>query len=133
MTTIEITEEDDVVLRRYAKKLGDNGEDAYHNAVCTILEGTAKEIKDIRGLCIVATKRSLFKIFRHESAERRNIEHYINGDPVPIQVGLQYGRQKLTKCRKGLHEMIEENLTYVGTRRTCLACMQDRLKRKTRR
>lgn len=129
-----ITEEDDTVLRKYARKLhSQDGEDAYHNAVCTLLEKPKDNIRNIVGLCSVAIRMSLYKIFRHEATERKNIEHFINNDPIPAQKGLVYGRLKLVKCRKGLHEMVDSNLTYVGTRRTCLACMQDRIKRKKHR
>lgn len=135
MTTNElISNEDDVVLRRYAKQLhSQDGEDAYHNAVCVLLEKPKEDIRSIIGLCSVCIKSSLYKIFRHEAIERKNIEHFINNDPIPLQKNLVHGRQKHSKCRKGLHDMVEENLTYVGTRRTCLACMQERLKRKRQR
>lgn len=135
MTNELITEQDDIAIRQYAKRLdAQSGEDAYHNAVCTILEHPPEQIKNVVGLCSVATKMSLYKIFRHEATERKNIEHFINDDPVPAQRGLAHGwGVKLLKCRKGLHEMVESNLAYVGTRRTCLACMQERLKRKRQR
>lgn len=135
MTTNElISNEDDVVLRGYAKRLNvELGEDAYHNAVCDILHHKT-EVQNILALGTIAIRRSLCKIFRHENTERKNIEHYINNDPVPAQRGLVHGwGVKLLKCRKGLHEMVESNLAYVGTRRTCLVCMQERLKRKRQR
>lgn len=134
MTTNElISNEDDVVLRRYAKQLHSQyGEDAYHNAVCILLEKPKQNIQNIIGLCSVCIKSSLYKIFRHESIERKNIEHFINNDPIPALQNLVHGRQKHSKCRKGLHDMVEENLTYVGARRTCLQCMRDRLQRKKR-
>lgn len=126
-----ITEEDDIVLRGYAKRLDpQQGEDAYHNAICSMLEKPTV-IQNIIGLCIVAIRRALYKIFRHEKTERENIEHYINGDPVPAQVGWKRGSVRQEKCRKGLHDLVEGNLVYVGARRTCQACME--LRRPTKK
>lgn len=121
-----ITEEDDKTLRAYAKRLhNQDGEDAYHNAVCSLL-GYKDEIQNVQALGIVVIRKALHKIWRHEQAERKNIEHYINNDPIPAQQGLEYGRQKQLKCRKKLHDLVEGNLVYVGARRTCLSCMQIR-------
>lgn len=132
-----ITDEQDKLVRQYAKRLDAQlGEDAYHNAICYFLEHPKpnEQIREFVSLMAYRTRMCLYKIFRHEQVERKNIEHYINGDPIPAQRGLTHGwGVKLLKCRKGLHDMVEENLTYVGTRRTCLACMRERLKRKRQR
>lgn len=123
-----LTKEDDRALRGYAKRLHSEwGEEAYHNAVCgMLLRKKWDEIKDIRGFCIVAIKYALYKIFRHETSERRNIEAYINNDPIPMQAGLVHGRMKHEMCRKGLHRLIDGNLAYVGIQRTCRACKRER-------
>jgi hypothetical protein len=127
-----LTKEEDRILRGYAKRLHqDLGEEAYHNVVCdTLTRGKAEGIRDIRGFFVVAIKYALYKIFRHEASERRTIESYMNGDPIPQQIGLQRGRLKHEMCRKGLHVLTEENSAYIGVRRTCKACKQARERRK---
>lgn len=128
MSSMTLTHEDDVILRGYAKRLHDeHGEEAYHNVVCDMLSrGKWDDIKDMRSFCIVAIKYALYKIFRHEVAERRNIESYLNGDPVPAHVGLVMGRQKQEWCRKKLHMLTDENSAYIGIRRTCRQCKRQR-------
>ena len=123
-----LTEEDDKALRGYARRLHRSlGEEAYYNVVCDmLLRGKWKIIHDVRGFFVVSMKYALIKIFRHEASERRNIEAYINNDPIPTQIGLWAGRQKHETCRKGLHPLVEGNLVYIGVRRTCRACKQAR-------
>lgn len=127
-----LTEQDDQVLRRYARQLHyEYGEEAYHNVICEILSrGKWETIQDIRGFCIIAIKYALYKIFRHEVSERRNIESYINGDIIPMQVGLVKGRVKRERCRKELHDLVEGNLAYISGQRTCRACKQERERAK---
>lgn len=118
-----LTEEDDTMLRGYARRLGGWGEEAYHNAICEMLSrGKAESIRDVRSFFIVAIKYALYKIYRHEVAERKNIEAYLNGDPIPQDKGLRYGRLKHERCKKNLHVLTEENSAYIGVRRTCRQC-----------
>lgn len=123
-----LSESQDIALRAYAKRLHPIlGEDAYHNSVCDAMRRVGFEnIRSIEGFFRRAIKMSLFKIFRHEKVERNNMQSFINGDPVPMTVGLVYGRMKHDVCRKKLHSLIEGNLVYVGGRRTCQACKRMR-------
>ena len=129
-----LTTEEDMILRRYAKRLHqDLGEEAYHNVICDMLSRRKWEgIQDIRGFCIVAIRYALYKIFRHEASERRAIEPYISGDLIPMQIGLQKGRLKHEMCRKELHTLTEENSAYIGERRTCRICKREREARDAR-
>jgi len=123
--SIEIYDEE---LRRYAKRLNpDLGEDAYHEMVFHMLmRGKTEEgIVNIHGFYRLSIKRELYKLYRHEQAEARNISAWIYNDPVPMQVGLANGRKKLPTCRKG-HEWKEETIVYIGGRRTCLICKRIR-------
>ena len=67
-----LTEEDDQVLRGYARRLHvQYGEEAYHNVICDMLTRDKwDQIQDIIGFCRVAIKYALYKIFRHEASER---------------------------------------------------------------
>lgn len=121
-----LTNEEDRALRSHAQRLSyESGEDAYHDVVCDILEKQRnEEIKNLCGFLKVSIKYALYKWYRHEEAERRNIQHYLNNDPIPQHVGLVMGRQKHSMCRKGLHRLIDGNLAYIGDRRTCRTCKQ---------
>ena len=127
-----LTEQEDQVLRSHAQRLNPEwGEDAYHNVVCDILiKQKEQNIQNVCGFLKVSMKYALYKLYRHEDAERRNVGHYIQDDPIPQQVGLVVGRQKHEMCRKGLHRLIDGNLAYIGTRRTCRACKQIRERKK---
>ena len=127
-----LTEQEDQVLRSHAQRLSyEWGEDAYHNVICDIL-ATQKEqaLHNVCGYLKVATKYALYKVYRHEDAEQRNIQHSYQNDPIPQHVGLSIGRQKHEWCRKGLHRLIDGNLAYIGIRRTCRACKQLRERKK---
>lgn len=122
-----LTQEQDKDLRDYAKWLNpDIGEDAYHTAICdTIRLGKEESIKDIKKYFRVVIKYSLYHIFRHEKSERKNVQAFINNDPIPMQVGLAAGRLKLNTCKRG-HEWKEEHIFYVQGRRGCLICKKAR-------
>ena len=125
-----ITEEEDMQLRRYARFLHiELGEDAYHIVVCDMLsKDTISNIRNNIAFFHVAIRRALYKLFRHEKAERENIEHYLNDDPIPAHRGLVNGRGlKLPTCRKG-HEWKIETISYIGKQRTCRICKREREK-----
>ncbi len=119
--------EHDNDLRHYARRLdGERGEDAYHTAVCDVIaRGQIASILNPVAFFRVAIKRSLWKLFRHEVAERRNVEHFLNNDPVPAHVGLPQGRLKHSHCKNG-HALEEPNLIYIGTQRACKTCKRTR-------
>jgi len=122
-----ITVEEDKTLRRYAKWLDSElGEDAYHVAIFdTMRRGKTEEIRNTVGYFYVAIKSSLYKLYRHEQSERKNVQAFINNDPIPMQTGLAMGRLKSDTCRRG-HEWKEENIFYVKDRRGCLICKRAR-------
>lgn len=117
----------DSSLRRYARWLNQEmGEDAYHDVVCSILErGHVDQIRNLHSFFLVAIRRALFKLFRHEQSEREQVTAYLAGDPPPTAAGLQMGRQMQTHCRRG-HLFTEDNLAYIGSRRTCRMCKRSR-------
>lgn len=129
-------DEQDRDLRNYARWISPNdGEDAYHDAICDVLRrGKDGEIANAAAFFRCAIKRALYKIFRHEKAERENTAAWLAGDPPPSAPGLKLGRLPQTHCRRG-HPLTEENLTYVGPRRTCRTCFRARtaLAARTRR
>jgi hypothetical protein len=122
-----LTEEEDKTLRRYAKWLDyELGEDAYHIAIFdTMRRGKTEEIRNIVGYFYVAIKASLYKLYRHEKSERKNVQAFINNDPIPMQTGLAMGRGKSNTCKRG-HEWKEEHIFYVQGRRGCLICKKTR-------
>ena len=130
-----LTEELDHGVRRYAVFLSmDQGEDAYHNCVVDILErGGLRDPRCVKTMLVVAVKRSLYKIFRHERAEQEQVGAWLQGDPPFTTAALARGRTTHTHCRRG-HPLEEGNLATVGPRRTCLMCrrMTDRVGSKRR-
>lgn len=119
--------DEDKGIRAYARRLHQDGEDAYHNSVVDVLtRGQMETIRVISVFFRVATRYALYKMFRHESAERLNIEAWLNGYPPPMTVGLANGRLPRTHCRKNGHPLVEGNLAYIGARRTCLTCKRER-------
>lgn len=131
---IIITNEEDIMLRRYALRLNrEVGEDAYHVVVCDVLsKNHVDDIKNIPTFFRVSIRRALYKIFRHERAERKNIQAYINNDPVPMQIGLVWGRKKREVCLTGRHKLVDGNLSYIGKQRTCRMCKREREARDAR-
>lgn len=131
---MDLAVETDRDLRSYATWISPNdGEDAYHNAICDVLaRGQAVVIATPSAFYRCAIKRALYKIFRHEKAERENTAAFLAGDPPPTAIGLKAGRLPQTHCRKG-HPLTEENLTYVGPRRTCKTCFRARTALAARR
>lgn len=124
---VVITVEDDRSLRRYALFLHDElGEDAYHDAICRVLERPPSEpIRNITAFCRVAAKRALRNIYRQERTEREQTAAWLAGDPPYTQQALVKGRQPRTECKRG-HPMVEENLSYTGTERCCRTCKRMR-------
>lgn len=129
-----ITDELDKGLRRYSVFLSmDQGEDAYHNCVADILErGGLPDPRCVKTMLVVAIKRSLYKIFRHEQSQREQTGAWLAGDPPFTAAALAKGRLKKTHCRRG-HPMIEGNLRTVGPQRTCLTCSRDNDRVRARR
>jgi hypothetical protein len=122
--TLELS---DVEIRAHAIRLHpDYGEDAYHDAVCAVLSrGELETIENPVAFFWIATKRALYKIFRHERAEMEQTLAWLRGDPAPTAQGLENGRLTHTHCRRG-HPLIEGNLAYIGPRRTCRTCKRRR-------
>jgi hypothetical protein len=122
-----LTEDDDRVLRSRARRLhAELGEDAYHTAVCEVLmRDHAETIRSVVGFFQVATRRALYKIFRHDRAEMEQTAAWLNDEPIPQHAGLAQGRQMHTHCRRG-HPLTEENCAYIGARRTCRTCKRER-------
>lgn len=124
-----LTDDLDKGVRRYAVFLSmDQGEDAYHNSVVDTLErGGLRDPRCVKSMLVVGIKWALYKIFRHERSEREQVASWLAGDPPFTAAGLATGRAKKTQCRRG-HALEEENLSFVGPRRTCLTCrrMMDR-------
>lgn len=118
-----LTDIEDRDLRGYARWISlDDGEDAYHDAICDVLaRGWMERIAQPCAFFRRATKLALYKIFRHEKAERENTAAFLAGDPPPTSIGLKAGRLPQTHCRRG-HALTEENLAYTGPRRTCRIC-----------
>lgn len=121
---------DDTGLRAFARRLSaDLGEDAYHDAVCQTLVHPPPSLTNPRGFWCVAIKRALAKLWRHEHAEHRLVAAYLRGDPPPTQFGLAIGRalvnRRRSQCRRG-HALSEDNLAFIGDRRTCRTCKRAR-------
>ena len=117
-------------IRQYAMRLNPYlGEDAFHSVICEVLERNIILVNEV-AFYHVAIKRALWKIFRHEKADRKTSLAFLNGDPPASEIGLRAGRKLMnvrrSHCRNGRHELVEGNLTYVGGRRTCLACKRIR-------
>lgn len=113
-------------LRAYATRLHSDGEDAYQQAVCEVMaRNQMDQIRDIYAFFRVATKRALYQFFRHERAEREQTAAWLRGDPPSMCVGLAQGRLTHSHCRKG-HPMSDDNLAYIGPRRTCRTCKRTR-------
>lgn len=124
-----LSEQEDRNLRGYALRLHPElGEDAYHNAVCHIL--IYKTVpNNVEVFFRVAIKRALWKIYRHEKSDREQSFAFLQGDPPSTMVGLLKGREKMNvrqvQCRRG-HEFTEDNIAYIGERRTCKMCKRTR-------
>lgn len=127
VSLIEFTQAVDHDLRAYARWISPNdGEDAYHDAICDVLRlRKAETINNPAAFFRCAIKRALYKIFRHQRAERENTAAYLAGDPPPSSQALKLGRLPQDNCRRG-HPLTEDNLTYVGARRTCKTCFRTR-------
>ena len=82
-------------------------------------------IRSVHAFFIVAMKRSLWKLFRHEQAEARQVAAFLHGDPPPTSHGLLQGRLPRTQCRRG-HLFTPETTVYIGPRRTCRICRNAR-------
>ena len=124
---MDISLEVDREVRKYIKCLDkDWGEDAYHDAVVSIISNKERDIYSPIGYLTRAAKHALYHIWRHESAEGRNIESFVHNSPIPMQVGLVNGRLKHLKCKKNLHDLVEENIVYIKGKRNCRLCKQKR-------
>jgi hypothetical protein len=114
-------------LRQYAKRVDAvNGEDAYHNAVLYVLTHNPV-IQNTVGYYAVAIKRALWKVYRHKNAEDHGALIFLSNNAIQNHRGLEKGRGvKLEFCRKNLHKLTPDNLSFIGQRRTCKACKQIR-------
>lgn len=123
----DMNDKEDQDLRGYARWLHENlGEDAYHDAICDVLTSDqVLLIRNPRAFWRTAIKRRLYKAFRRMKTDRELSAFYINGDPPPTATGLALGRQKHENCRRG-HPLTEDNLAYIGPRRTCRTCKRTR-------
>lgn len=132
---MNITVEQDTRIRRYAKWLdADNGEDAYHDAVVACIQRKVKP-DDAIGLLSTSTKYSLYKIYRHEQAEKKCVDMFLSNTAIPRHTALAQQRKirnvKQTYCNKG-HELTPENRAPCGTRTTCRICRRARRRKDHR-
>jgi len=118
----------DADLRKYAKRLDpDNGEDAYHKALITLMEKPMIEMETPLPFFKRCIKWALSKFYAAQSATDKQVENYIKGGmPIGMEglrVGQARGVNKRTHCRKG-HPLEEGNIKYVGgdKHRTCRIC-----------
>ena len=120
---IVLSIEQDREIRQYAKRMhSELGEDAYHMVISDVLrQGKEESIRDIVGYIRHAMKYALYKIFRHERAERQNIQAFVNNDPIPMLKGFVPGDVPHRTCRKG-HVWSEHTTVYIGKQRTCGIC-----------
>ena len=118
-----LTDPLDRQLRCYARWLSpDHGEDAYHTCVLQLLErGLRRAIVNHQAFFRCAIKLAFYKIMRHERAEREQVASWLAGDPPHTQKALTGRRVPQSHCRRG-HALVEENLSWIGPRRTCLMC-----------
>ena len=123
---IVLTDNEDKSLRAHANRLDyDMGEDAYHNAVVSLLSSNVDPVS-ANALLLQGTKWALSMLWKKRETDNRCIQSYINGDPTPQQVNMRAGRLPRTTCRKGLHAMTEENLYWYQGGRGCRACRRER-------
>lgn len=124
---MELPHATDLDLRAYARWISPNdGEDAYHDAICDVLRRQqADTINNPAAFYRHAIKQSLYKIFRAERRENDKIVNFLAGVMHPSDQNLKLARLPKTHCRKG-HALTEDNLTYVGPRRTCKLCFRTR-------
>lgn len=126
---MELSIDQDRELRTYARRISPNdGEDAYHTAICEVLERGGWEERIVMrptAYFRTATKLAFYKICRSARAERENVASWLAGDPPPSSSGLKAGRLPHSHCRRG-HALTDDNLIYVGPRRTCKACFLPR-------
>lgn len=126
LATVELTEAQDRDLRAYAVALSpDDGEDAYHNAIETVLRRPVQSIRNPAAFFRTVIKRALLKIWRHDGADMRQSASYLAGDPPSMAVGLAVRRTPQSHCRRG-HLFTPDNEYTVGARRTCRICLEAR-------
>jgi hypothetical protein len=123
-----LTDAEDRSLRRYAKRLdGELGEDAYHDAVVRVLSARVPlTIVSETAVLINGTKWALHRLWTERETDQRCLQSYINGDPSPQMVNLRKGREPRTTCKKGLHDMTDENIYWSQGVRGCRACRRAR-------
>jgi hypothetical protein len=122
-----MTRAEDAELRGYARRLDVQwGEDAYHTAVCERLaRSSGPALRNPLAFYRVAIRFALYKIFRAMKNEAVRQMAWLHDEPVPMQRGLPLGRLPHETCRRG-HRLSEENVAYIGTRRTCRTCKRER-------
>lgn len=124
-----LTPELDQDIREYARYISiDDGEDGYHNAIEQCLRLHVSCPNKPQAFLRTATKRAIFKLWRHRTSDAEQSGQYLRGDVPDCTIALRKGRQAHTHCRRG-HEFTIDNIIYVGKARTCKTCEQ--LRRKT--
>jgi len=126
---MEITQELYDKVRKYALRIDrNNGEDACQE-VCSQLvrKGLMTWNPPVAiSYLFLAVKREVWRIQRSQKSELMRLYTYYRNDPIPVLKGLKLennsSRMKRTRCRKNFHDLTEDNIVYVGARRTCKAC-----------
>lgn len=112
--------------RDYAKSVNpDDGEDAYHNAIESLLRCRPHFTPDNPGAFLRdITKRAMYKVWRQQKSSMIRDAAYLMGDGPQHVLALKNGRLPHTHCRRG-HEFTPDNIVYMDkakTIRTCKTC-----------
>jgi len=127
-----LTQSVDHDARDYAKYLdADNGEDAYHNVIESLIRNKHIEAPlNSAAFLRTAIRRSVYKYWRHEYSMQATAASYVAGEGPQHVLALKQGRLPHTHCRRG-HEFTPDNIVYMNkakTSRTCKQCEQARRK-----
>ncbi len=126
---MEITKEVYDKIKKYALRLDrDNGEDACQEVYTKLLKKPETwNPPSLMAYLYVAVKREVWCVWEKQRNELVRLNMYYTNAPIPSHKGLKSTNNvrtmKATRCRKDLHDLTEDNLVYMGARRTCKACL----------
>lgn len=135
---MEITQELYDKGRKYALRIcKDVGEDAYHEVWRRLAEKdlAAWNPPVVMAYLHMAIKRQIWTMYKKQGNELTRLHMYHNNAPIPAHAGILsksvYNPRKVIRirCRKELHDLTEDNLVYIGVRRTCKMCYRASKKR----
>ena len=126
-----ITDEQDKTIRKWAKSMDpEDGENAYHDVVCEILERKTGP-QNIIALCISSIRQRLLNIYKKRVTNDVLVASYLAGNPPA------YTKQVKTDCKNG-HRYTPDSTLYQKTPRgtespVCRICREESLARYAKR